>query len=245
MSPKRVVTAPKASFDDIEFLREQVDASLVDPDYTIITNYEVTWNEIGSDGRLLSLGEEYSELEKRLSIGLGVTPGLLTGEASYGGEKISLEIINNQYMLFREIIQQFVEDHIFKPVALKKGFWEYDKFGNKKLIYPKLSFTRLAIRDNDAIFNQLYDLYTKGAVPLSYILDLLGLDPISAKEEMEKDILTVNDNRFNDILNSLAQPIADQIAENTELAQKVAAYLNLTWKTPKNPEDESEQDRFK
>lgn len=245
MSPKRVVTAPKASFDDIEFLREQVDASLVDPDYTIITNYEVTWNEIGSDGRLLSLGEEYSELEKRLSIGLGVTPGLLTGEASYGGEKISLEIINNQYMLFREVIQQFVEDHIFKPVALKKGFWEYDKFGNKKLIYPKLSFTRLAIRDNDSIFGQLYDLYTKGAVPLSYILDLLGLDPISAKEEMEKDILTVNDNRFNDILNSLAQPIADQIAENTELAQKVAAYLNLTWKTPENPEEESEQDRFK
>jgi hypothetical protein len=169
----------------------------------------------------------------------------LTGEASYGGEKISLEIINNQYMLFREVIQQFVEDHIFKPVALKKGFWEYDKFGNKKLIYPKLSFTRLAIRDNESVFNQLYDLYTKGAVPLSYILDLLGLDPISAKEEMEKDILTVNDNRFNDILNSLAQPIADQIAENTELAQKVAAYLNLAWKTPKNPEDESEQDRFK
>jgi hypothetical protein len=245
MSPKRIITAPKASFDDIEYLREQVDASLVDPDYSIITNYEVNWNEMGSDGRLLSLGEEYSELEKRLSMGLGVTPGLLTGEASYGGEKISLEIINNQYMLFREIIQQFVEDHIFKPVALKKGFWEYDKFGNKKLIYPKLSFTRLAIRDNESVFNQLYDLYTKGAVPLSYILDLLGLDPIAAKEEMEKDILTVNDNRFNDILNSLAQPIADQIAENTELAKKVASYLNLKWKEEPNPEQQSEEERFK
>jgi hypothetical protein len=245
MSPKRVVTAPKASFDDIEYLREQVDASLVDPDYTIITNYEVTWNEIGSEGRLLSLGEEYAELEKRLSIGLGVTPGILTGEASYGGEKISLEIINNQYMLFREIIQQFVEDHIFKPVALKKGFWEYDKFGNKKLIYPKLSFTRLAIRDNDAIFNQLYDLYTKGSIPLSYILDLLGVDPLAAKQEMEGDLMTVNDNRFNDILNSLAQPIADQIAENTDLAKKLATYLNLDWKEPGNPEEESEEDRFK
>ena len=245
MSPKRVVTAPKASFDDIEYLREQVDASLVDPDYTIITNYEVTWNEIGSEGRLLSLGEEYAELEKRLSIGLGVTPGILTGESSYGGEKISLEIINNQYMLFREIMQQFVEDHIFKPVALKKGFWEYDKFGNKKLIYPKLSFTRLAIRDNDAIFNQLYDLYTKGSIPLSYILDLLGVDPLAAKQEMEGDLMTVNDNRFNDILNSLAQPIADQIAENTDLAKKLATYLNLDWKEPGNPEEESEEDRFK
>ncbi|MDB4330305.1 hypothetical protein N9948_01140 [bacterium] len=245
MTPMRVVSAPKTSFDDIEFLREQIDAALVDPDYTIITNYEVDWNEMGADGRLPSLGEEYAELEKKLSMGLGVTPGLLTGESPYGGERISLEIINNQYMLFREVMQDFVETHVFKPVALKKGFWEYDKFGNKKLIYPKLSFTRLAIRDNDAVFNQMFDLYSKGSIPLSYILDLLGLDVNAAKEEMEKDLMTVNDNRFNDILNALAQPIADQVSENTDLAKKVAKYLNLGWKEGEDPpEDEADKERF-
>jgi hypothetical protein len=247
MTPIRVISAPKSSYDDIEYLREQVDVALIDPDYTIITNYEIDWNEMGVEGRLLSLGEEYAELEKRLSMGLGVTPGLLTGEGGYGGEKISLEIINNQYMLFREKIQEFVENHIFKPVALKKGFWEYDKFGNKRLIYPKLSFTRLAIRDNDSIFGQMFDLYTKGAVPLSYILDLIGLDPVAAKEEMEKDLMTVNDNRFNDILNALAQPIADKVAENTDLAKKVAAYMKLDWKeeSPEELEGLAQEDRFK
>jgi hypothetical protein len=244
MAPKRVITAPKASFDDIEYLREQVDASLVDPDYTIITNYEIDWNEIGSQERILSLGEEYAELEKKLSIGLGVTPGLLTGEASYGGERISLEIINNQYMLFREVMQHFVEEHVFKPVALKKGFWEYDRFGNKKLLYPQLSFTRLAIRDNDAVFNQMFDLYTKGSIPLSYLLDLLGLDPITAKQEMEKDMFTVNDNRFNDILNAVAQPIADKIVENSDLAEKIAKYLGVAWKSPDEGVDQ-EEERFK
>lgn len=244
MSPKRVITAPKASFDDIEYLREQVDASLVDPDYTIITNYDIDWNEIGAQERILSLGEEYSELEKKLSIGLGVTPGLLTGESSYGGERISLEIINNQYMLFREVIQNFVEEHVFKPVALKKGFWEYDKFGNKKLLYPQLSFTRLAIRDNDAVFNQMFDLYSKGSVPLSYILDLLGLDPITAKQEMERDIFTVNDNRFNDILNAIAQPVADQIVENSDLAERIARYMGVGYKSPEE-ETEPEEERFK
>jgi len=227
MTPMRVISAPKTSFDDIEFLREQVDASLIDPDYTIITNYEIDWNEMGSDGRILNLASEYDELEKRLSMGLGVTPGILTGESAYGGERISLEIINTQYMLFREIMQDFVENHMFKPVALKKGFWEYDKFGNKKLLYPQLSFTRLAIRDNDSVFNQLFDLYQKGSIPLSYILDLLGLDAQAAKEEMEKDLFTVNDNRFNDILNALAQPVADLIAENTEIAKKAAESLGV------------------
>lgn len=244
MTPMRVISAPKSSFDDIEYLREQVDVALIDPDYTIITNYEIDWNEMGAEGRLLNLGEEYAELEKKLAIGLGVTPGLLTGESGYGGEKISLEIINNQYMLFREKMQEFVENHIFKPVALKKGFWEYDKFGNKRLIYPKLSFTRLAIRDNDAVFNQMFDLYTKGAVPLSYILDLLGLDPLAAKEEMERDMLTVNDNRFNDILNALAQPLADQIAEGTDLAKKVAGYMKLNWKEEQDPEEAADDARF-
>ena len=248
MTPIRVVTAPKASYDEVEYLREQVDASLVDPDYSIIANFDIDWNEMGSDGRVLSLGEEYAELEKRLSAGLGVTMGLLTGEATYGGEKISLEIINTQYMLFREIVQDFVENHIFKPVALKKGFWEYDKFGNKKLLTPSISFTRLALRDNDAVFNQLFDLYQKGSIPLSYILELLGLDANAAKAEIEKDMLTVNDSRFNDLINAIAQPVADQVAENTDIAQKVANYLNLNWKEEgggEGSEDAGEEERFK
>jgi len=243
MTPMRVVTAPKASFDDLEFLRDQVDAAIVDPDYSIIANYEINWQEMGSDARILHLSDEYAELEKKLSAGLGVTIGLLTGESSFGGERISLEIINTQYMLFREIIQDFVENHIFKPVALKKGFWEYDKFGNKKLLYPKLSFTRLAIRDNDAIFSQLFDLYQKGSIPLSFILDLLGLDPNTTKTELEKDLLTVNDSRFNDILNALAQPLADQIATNTDLAKKVAGYMKLAW--AEEGKEETEESRFK
>ena len=249
MTPMRVISAPKASFDDIEYLREQVDAALVDPDYSIIANYDIEWNEMGADGRILSLGEEYAELEKRLSAGLGVTMGLLTGEATYGGERISLEIINTQYMLFREIVQDFVENHIFKPVALKKGFWEYDKFGNKKLLIPTISFTRLALRDNDAVFNQLFDLYQKGSIPLSYILELLGLDPNSAKEEIEKDMLTVNDSRFNDLINAISQPVADQIAENTDIAKKIASYLKLNWKEveggAEGDEGGAEEERFK
>ena len=243
MTPMRVVSAPKASFDDIMYLRELVDAALVDPDYSIIANYEINWQEMGSDARVLHLADEYAELEKRLSAGLGVTIGLLTGESSYGGERISLEIINTQYMLFREIMQDFVENHIFKPVALKKGFWEYDKFGNKKLLYPRLSFTRLAIRDNDAVFGQLFDLYQKGSIPLSYILDLLGLDPNTTKDELEKDLLTVNDSRFNDILSALAAPLADQLAQNTDLAQKLSTYMRLNWKDTQ--EGGAEEDRFK
>jgi len=249
MTPMRVVTAPKASYDEVEYLREQVDAALVDPDYSIIANFDIDWNEMGADGRVLSLGEEYAELEKRLSAGLGVTMGLLTGEATYGGERISLEIINTQYMLFREIVQDFVENNIFKPVALKKGFWEYDKFGNKKILIPTISFTRLALRDNDAVFNQLFDLYQKGSIPLSYILELLGLDPNAAKEEIERDMLTVNDSRFNDLINAISQPVADQIAENTDISKKIATYLKLKWNDEGGGEgeegDPGEEERFK
>ena len=111
--------------------------------------------------------------------------------------------------------------------------------------YPTLSFTRLAIRDNDAVFNQLFELYNKGSIPLSYILDLLGLDSETAKEEIEKELLTVNDGRFNDILNALSQPVADQIAETTDIAEKVAAYLNLNWKEQQEPDEEAEEERFK
>ena len=227
MTPMRVVWAEELSETDVESLREQVDMALTDPDFSIITNYQVNWQEMGSNGRLLQLDSEHEYVANCLFAGLGVTRELLTGEGTYAGNRITLEILNTQYLLFREQLQEFVENSLFKPVAKKKGFIEKDKYGREKLIYPKLSFTRLAIKDNDAFFDQAMQLYNKGSISIDVILEMLNIDPISTRKKIEADLFTVNDFAFNQLMTNLYVATATKLAEGYSSADKMAEYLKL------------------
>jgi len=227
MTPIRIVWAEELSEADVENLREQVDLALVDPDFSIITNFQVNWEEMGSNGRLLELSTEYDHIENSLFAGLGVTREILTGEGTYAGNRITLEIMNTQYLLFRELLQEYVENYLFKPVAKKKGFVEKDKYGREKLLYPKLSFNRLAIRDNDAYFDQVMQLYQKGSVSVDIILDMLNIDPISTRKKIEADMFTVNDPNFTNLMVQLYTASGTALPERYNVNERIAHYMDL------------------
>jgi hypothetical protein len=227
MTPIRVVWAEGMSDNDTDVLREQVDIALTDPDFSIITNFEIHWEEMGSNGRLLDLSSEFEHIENSLFAGLGVTREILTGEGTYSGNRINLEILNTQYLLFREQLQEFVENNLFKPVAKKKGFEEEDKFGRKRLLYPHLSFSRLAVRDNDAFFDQAFNMFNKGSLSVDIIHDMMNIDTHSTKKKLEADLFTVNDSNFNQLLQNLYTSLGTVLAEKYDSSEKIANYLGL------------------
>lgn len=238
MTPMRLVWVENGDAVAVEELRAQVDWALQDPDYSIITNFQVNWEEMGSEQRLLDLTSEYDLTDRQLYAGLGVTEGLLSGESSYSGDRLHLEVINNRYMLMREVLQNYVEDYLFKPMCKKMGFVEEDEDGDEVVIFPTLTFTRLALRDNADTFDALYNLYTKGSLDIDVILDLLNIDPVTTREKLERDMFTVNDANYNSMLQAIYTDIGQKIAENTDLVQKVVEGLavrseKLTYTPPK------------
>lgn len=244
MTPMRIVWAEDLNDSDVDNLREQVDMALVDPDYSIIANYEIHWEEMGSNGRLLDIQADYEWAMDRLFAGLGVTREVLTGEGSYAGNRVSLEIMNNMYLLFREQLQEYVENYLFKPVARKKGFVEYDDYGNEVLLYPRLSFTRLAIRDNEQFFDAAFQLYQKGSISIDLILDILNIDPVSTKEKLEHDMWTVNDSQFNEVLRNAYTTVAQNIVDNTDLVGRLSQYMGLEMVEQTEEEGEEGMARF-
>lgn len=230
MTPKRLVWAEGLSDADTDALREQVDLALVDPDYSIVTNYEVRWEEMGARDRLLDLSAEYEQTERRLLSGLGVTEGLMSGETLYSGERLKLEAINTRYMLLREVLQEYVHDYLFEPVARRMGFVEKDEWGNEVVLYPRLSFTRLPLRDSQDTFDALFNLYQKGSVSIDIILEMLNIDPDDTKSKIEKDLFTVNDATFNEIIRSVSNEVGRMLAEKSNITEKVAQYLKLEMK---------------
>jgi hypothetical protein len=225
MTPKRLIWAEDLDVHDVNELRDQIDLALLDPDYSIIANYQVHWEEISASDRLLNLSSEYDRIDRELFAGLGVTESMLTGESNYSGERINIELINNRYLLYRDMIERYVEEFLFKPVARKKGFIEFDEFGNEVLLFPKLSFTRLAVRDNRDTFDSLFNLYQKGSLSVNYILELFNLDPEAVRERLEQDMFTVNDTTFNEAVRSALSEVGRMVPTHSDFTEKFIKYL--------------------
>lgn len=247
MTPIRVVWGENLSSFHVDDLRSQVDLALQDPDYSIIANYEINWQEFGSNDRLMDLTAEYEETEKRMMVALGFTSEILRGEGTYAGNRLNLEIINTEFLQLRQIIAEYVEDYIFAPIARKKGFYEIDKFGNKKLLYPKLQFSRLALKDNQEVFGSLLDLYQKGAIPISYILDLFNIDDKAAFKELQEDLFTPKDSTYNDLLRALNNAVAQDLLTKTNITDVFVDKLKTLGvkkvEQPQQPQDQG-QSRF-
>ena len=222
MTPRNVVTAEGISEDALNDLRDQVDQSMLSPDYSVVTNFNIQWDQIGAENRLIDLGRENEVIENELFAGLGVTREILTGEGLYSGNKISVEILNTKYLIIRERLQNFVEEYLFKPVALQNGFYEDDEDGNRTWFYPRLGFTRLTIRDNQEVFDQLFQLYQKGSLPIGMILDIFNISSDDVDEELRKDLFTVRDATYNEMLRQAYSSMGDKLVESTDLVKQVA-----------------------
>ena len=227
MTPKRVIWADKMSEIDVDSLRDQVEQAIIDPDFSLVTNFEVHWDEIGARDRLLDLATEYEILNKLLFIGLRVTESMLTGESSYSGERIHLDVMNTMYLLYRETISEFVESYLFAPVAEKKDFFEIDEYGNKVLLYPKLQFTRLALRDSTELQDYLFNLYQKGSLPIRFILDLVNIDADETLEQLKADMFTPNDSTFNEFLLGILRTAGESLVDKTDILEKLAKNAGL------------------
>lgn len=237
MTPIRIVSAADMSSADTDALRDQVDLALQDPDYSIITNFEINWNEMGSQGRLLELSSEYDMTDRQMYAGLGVTESLLSGESSYSGDRINLEVINTRYMLLREILQDTVDDKMLRPMCRRMGFIETDDDGNETVICPSLSFTRLALRDNSDTMDALFNLYQKGSLDVDTILELLNIDPHTTREKLKRDVFTFNDSKFNDVLGGIYSEAGRALAENSDVVAKIAETLGLKYAKPEEGGD--------
>jgi len=232
MTPYRLVWAEDMNDDQTEELREQVDLALQDPDYSIITSFQVNWEEMGADQRLPDWSWVWDFTDRQLYAGLGVTEGLLSGESSYAGDRLHLEVINTRYMLLRELLQDLVEEYFFKPMCRRMGFVEEDQDGNLEVVVPRLSFTRLALRDNADTFDALFNLYQKGSLDIDTILDLLNIDPVTTKEKLLRDFGTLNDATFNEVLRGAYSRVGEGLVEGSNLTEKVASGLGLQYTKP-------------
>lgn len=241
MTPLTLVIAPGVSGTLLGDLRNQIDEAKADPDFAIMVNFDMTYQSFGAEGRLLSLDAEWQHTNNDLSVGLGFSPDILLGEGMYGQNRVNLELLHSTYTLYRDTTAQVYEEKLFKPVAWKKGFYELDKFGTPRWLYPKITFSRLALRDQGDVYEMLYNLYVKGSLPVDIIYEFLNLDPEACKTALEQDVFTVKDSKFNELLGSLYSSIADTLITDTNIVDKIITGITLSRVAKSKEESEAQQ----
>lgn len=230
MTPKNLITAPGLMPEDVDQLRTQVDLSYLDPEYSVITNYAVEWQQIGTQDRMIDFAREYENIESQIFAAMGVTRELMTGEGTFTGSKITVEILNTMFLMSREILKNFIERKLFVPICEAHGWFEEGKNGVKKYWYPQVGFNRITIRDNSEVFDSLFQLYQKGSLPVDVIYELFNLNVDEINAKLRNDLFTVKDptsNRMNEEVNA---EVGRKLVDRTDVVERVAKYLGFKLK---------------
>lgn len=237
MTPIRLVWGENLSPEDVDDLRMQVDLALTGPDFSIITNYQVNWEEKTPEGRLFDASAVNEQTMEQLLIGLGLTKELLFGEGTYGGGRITLQVLDTEYSLVRDLITDLVDD-VFKVCAEKNGFIEEDEeTGIETVVYPNLKFARMSLKDYADIFDFMWNMYQNGSLDRDTMLEFLNLDPIDVSNKLKKNFLTIDDNLADEFRRSVYSEITSKVVEDTNILDKVIAGFGLDRKVSSTSEE--------
>lgn len=231
MTPVRLVHAEGLGAEQLDELRDQVDFALTGPDFSIITDFEVTWTEITAEGRLFDTTAIYEQSTEELLIGLGMPKELLTNEGAYSGGRISLQMLDLEYTVIRDLLSEMVGE-VFRITAEKQGFLEKDPDTDVTIIlYPPLKFSRMALRDYADMFDFFSNMVTNGQLDKGTLLEMFNIDPTDVANKQKEDFLTVSDNLSDELRRGLLGEVVSRIATETDAVDRIIEGYGLKRKT--------------
>lgn len=215
----------KPTHQDLEYWREQFAAGQGDKDFKIFTHDGVTVERVGYGQGIYDISGDITQLLKEIYSGLMVPSVLMDGggDVTYANGGISLDVLRQRYMQFRNMLSSWLRNRIFAPISKLNEFYEYED-GEKKLIIPEIDWNHMSLFDTSDFVNVLVQLSgEQKKVSQQTLYRSLGLeyeeerrkikkedisDSIRKKELMSLDRMSLNE------LRALSEE--DEIPEITE-----------------------------
>ena len=106
---------------------------------------------------------------------------IITGNSN---ASIGIEAMIQRLEALRETIAEWIEERIYRPVAIMNGWTEEDERGMIVPLYPRIKWKELKLRDDSQRKNLLMQLNEKGKVSNQTLLEYFNLDPDTEIERM-------------------------------------------------------------
>lgn len=166
-----------ASQEDIDSVQDQLAAVANDPNLTLVVPHAFEYKFVGANGQVLQVGEEMAHIDDEILDGLMLNKTLLNGEGpSYGNAQVGLLSMNERLETWRREVGQWIEEVLFKQEAKWCGFTATGDGGQEELIYPKIVFNDLKLKDNTGTLQMLVTAQTNGVISAETLVEEFGLN---------------------------------------------------------------------
>lgn len=203
---------PMPSQADIDNFRDVLLQADDDPNFFLVYHYGLSFDYVGSSGKILPLNQEFDFIQKELMNGLGINQAMLNGEGpTYANAQVGFDTLARRYMSYRLRLEQWIKHKVYRPIAEIQGFYKSvngeinSKFMSEKqrkisaarkdmqLMVPDIAWQQQDLTGNSTVLNFIQQLQQKGLVSMTTILPMIGLDPEVEKKNLEKERGTVFD----------------------------------------------------
>ena len=156
-------------------LQSSLEAWKQDPNHIAIFPIPIGSQNIGGDSKMLSVTPELKYLEESIINSLGIPVEFIKGGASWSGSSVSLRIVENHFINYRNLLEDFVNFFVIKKV-------------HSFLKYPEttIHFKKLRMADDTESKRVTMELGESGKLSTPKVLDELGYDFEEEKESRKE-----------------------------------------------------------
>lgn len=156
-----------------KLLAQEIEKASSDPNYKIVSSTPVGMVTAGGHGRSLLLTGEIDQIQAEILAGLNVPREFIFGGVSYSGSSISLKILENHFITYRLLLEDFLNEFVIKGLAKERQEWVSEK-DDKNLV--KVTLTDLKMQDDVQQKQMVVNLNAAGKVTDSFLLKAFGID---------------------------------------------------------------------
>lgn len=195
INPMRIVKIGGGTADyratpvDLDAWREVWAAATADKNFKIFTHDAVTVETIGAGQGIYDTTNDFAQLLKEMYAGLMIPQIVIEGggDISYANGGISLDVLRQRYMQFRNMMSAWLRRKIFQPISKLNEFYDYVD-GEKTLIVPEIDWNHMSLFDLESYVSTLRELTgEQKRVSVHTLYRSLGLEWEDERRKIRKE----------------------------------------------------------
>lgn len=168
----------------IDCFAKELAKSSRDPNYKVISPVPVGVLNLGGQGKALMLTPEIEQVQGEILAGMGVPREFIFGGMSWSGSSISLKILENQFITYRLLVHDFLQNFVVKNMARARGEWSSDEDDNN---IPTIEMSEIKMQDDVQQKQLIISLNQTNKVPDEIVWKTMGFDPDNMRESLREE----------------------------------------------------------
>lgn len=155
-----------------------------DPNYKVVSPVPVGVLNLGGNGKSLMLTPEIEQVQAEILAGMGVPREFIFGGMSWSGSSISLKILENNFITYRLLVKDFLQNFVVKNMARARGEWNSDADDDS---IPTIEMSEIKMQDDVQQKQLIISLNQTGKVPDDIVWKTMGFDPDNMRESLKEE----------------------------------------------------------